>query len=95
MARKTETFSVTLTKNTLVERGGAWLLGVRITLEGEAQLKYESTTAWANPSAAKRYVKTLVEAHTPRKSCKLTATKTDDAGKPLQFVGEINYKEVE
>jgi len=93
MAKKVnETVKVTLSKNTLMEKGGAWLLEVSIATEGNSYAKLVSTTAWTNPSAAKRYLKVLVMENTPRKNIKLVQTKTNDAGKPYEFVGELSYK---
>lgn len=87
-----QTFHAQLTKNTIVEKGGAWLLEVRISNEGVALLEYSSITAWANASAAKRYIKQLVLEKTPRKSVKMAIAKTDTNDKPLQLIGELVYK---
>ena len=94
MAKKvTETMKVSLSKNTLVDRGGGWLLDIAIVIEGVAVAKYNSVTAWANPSAAKRYVKTVVESQTTRRSIKLTATpEVDDKNKAVKYLGEMVYK---
>lgn len=93
MAKKVnEKVTVTLTKNTLVEKGGAWLLDVSITTEGNTYAKLVSVTAWTNPSAAKRYLKTLILGNTPRKNIKLTVSKETPEGKPFELVGELQYK---
>jgi hypothetical protein len=93
MAKKVnEKVTVTLTKNTLVEKGGAWLLDVGITTEGNTYAKLVSVTAWTNPSAAKRYLKTLILGNTPRKNIKLTVSKETPEGKPFELVGELQYK---
>lgn len=84
MAKVNKTLKATLTKNTLVEKGGAWLLTI-----------YDEDTthsAWSNPSAAKRYLKQYVVDNTPRKSLKMEIASTNDAGKPTHMVGEISYK---
>jgi hypothetical protein len=52
------------------------------------------TSAWSNASAAKRWIKEMVQELTPRKSVKMIATtqNLDAKGKPLAFVGQIGYK---
>jgi hypothetical protein len=51
------------------------------------------TTAWANASSAKRWVKTQVQALTPRKSVKMVAgSAVDVKGKPVSFTGELAFK---
>jgi hypothetical protein len=93
MAKKVnEKVTVTLTKNTLVEKGGAWLLDISIATEGDTYAKLVSVTAWSNPSAAKRYLKTIILGNTPRKSIKLIATKNSNEDKPIEFAGELQYK---
>jgi hypothetical protein len=93
MAKKVnEKVTVTLTKNTLVEKGGAWLLDVSIATEGDPYAKLVSITAWTNPSAAKRYLKTIVLENTPRKNIKLAVSKSTPEGKPFELVGELQYK---
>lgn len=93
MAKKVaQNIKVTLEKNTLVEKGGAWLLEITITQDGLANPTYDATTAWANASAAKRWVKKVVVENTPRKSIKLIVSKSDSNNKPLALVGEMTYK---
>jgi len=93
MAKKVdEKVTVTLSKNTLTEKGGAWLLEVAITTVGNPYAKLVSTTAWTNPSAAKRYLKSIILENTPRKNIKLAVTKTTDEGKPYEMYGELLYK---
>ena len=94
MAKKVNhTFTVNITKNTLTERGGAWLLNILITKENDPLVVYGATTAWANPSAAKRWVKAVVQDLTPRKSVKLIAGENLDAkGKPVSFYGQLVFK---
>lgn len=93
MAKKvSKTFIVNLDKNTLVEKGGAWLLNLMVRDDESGSYDIDTSTAWANPSAAKRYVKTKVVELTPRKSIKLTVRKTDNADKPISIVGEMSYK---
>jgi hypothetical protein len=87
MAKKIEkTVKATLTKNTSVERGGAWLL----TITDNNSLATHS--AWSNPSAGKRYLKSFVVENTPRKSIKMEIKATDANGKPTHIAGELTYK---
>jgi hypothetical protein len=93
MAKKvTQTFKANLAKNTLVEKGGAWLLNICIQTEGADTCALDTNTAWSNPSAAKRYLKTVVLDNTPRKSIKMAVTKATAENKPLALDGELTYK---
>ena len=91
MAKVTKTLNATLTKNTAVEKGGAWLLTIT---EGYPILLSERGThsAWSNPSAAKRYLKQYVLDNTPRKSIKMVVQASNDAGKPTHISGELTWK---
>jgi hypothetical protein len=52
-----------------------------------------NTAAWSNASAGKRWVKSQVQALTPRKSVKMIAGEGKDAkGKPTSFVGVVTFK---
>ena len=86
MAKVTKTLKATLTKNTSVEKGGAWLL---IVDDGTGLMH----SAWSNPSAAKRYLKTYVQQNTPRKSIKMEIKVKDMNDKPVNIVGELTWKE--
>jgi hypothetical protein len=81
----TKTLKASLTKNTSVEKGGAWLLLV----EDEMGSMH---SAWSNPSAAKRYLKAYVQENTPRKSIKMEVKAINDLGKPTHLQGELTYK---
>lgn len=86
MAKKIEkTLEASLTKNTSVERGGAWLLLV-------SDANGDNHSAWSNPSAAKRYLKAYVQENTPRKAIKLTVQAADENGKPTHLTGELAWK---
>jgi hypothetical protein len=86
MAKVTRTLKVTLTKNTSVEKGGAWLLTID---DGISPFH----SAWTNPSAAKRHVKEYVIQNTPRKSIKMiAAVKHPETDKPINIVGELTWK---
>jgi hypothetical protein len=88
MAKVTKTLKATLTKNLAVEKGGAWLLTIT-----EDHLSDRPThSAWANPSAAKRFLKQWVIENTPRKSIKMVIGATNDAGKPTHLSGELSWK---
>ena len=72
-------------------KGGAWLTTIHITDEGMDKTIF--TAAWSNASAAKRWIKEMVQELTPRKSVKMIAsTNVDAKGKPVAFVGQIGYK---
>jgi hypothetical protein len=93
MAKKvTQTLKAHLAKNTIFDKGGAWLLEITIQTEGHNIHDLNTRTAWANPSAAKRYLKSVVLDNTPRKSIKMAITKTNDVDKPLTLEGELTYK---
>jgi hypothetical protein len=91
MAKKeSRKFVVNLNKNP--EKGGAWLAFVAVINEENVAVA-QVTTAWANASAAKRWVKTQVQALTPRKSVKVVAgSAVDVKGKPVSFTGELEFK---
>jgi len=84
----TRTFSATLTKNT--EKGGSWLCTASIRDEnGETTTK---TTAWANASAGKRWVKSELFEITGRKSLKLGIVQADVNEKPILIAGSVDFK---
>jgi hypothetical protein len=89
MAKKVDaTFSVEICKNT--EKGGAWLATYTITEDGVE--KGYVNEAWSNASAAKRWIKSKVVEHTPRKSIKLEITTKDLNDKPTCIKGQLTYK---
>lgn len=91
MAKKIEkSVKATLTKNTSVERGGAWLLTICQCEPNNEDVVTHS--AWSNPSAGKRYLKSFVVENTPRKSIKLEIKATDANGKPTHIAGELIYR---
>ena len=85
MAKVTKELKATLTKNTTVEKGGAWLLTINCCDD-------ITHSAWANPSAAKRYLKAYVQEKTPRKSIKMVVIATSPLGKPSHLTGELSWK---
>jgi len=86
MAKKIEkSLDASLTKNTSVERGGAWLL----TVEDDNGINH---SAWSNPSAAKRYLKAYIVENTSRKSIKLVVQAKDDKEKPTHLTGTLTWK---
>jgi len=86
MAKKIEkSLDASLTKNTSVERGGAWLL----TVEDDNGINH---SAWSNLSAAKRYLKAYVMENTTRKSIKMEIKATDEKEKPTHLTGSIAWK---
>jgi hypothetical protein len=92
MAKVTKTLNATLTKNTVVEKGGAWLLTIVEGYAGAVSAPEGMHSAWANPSAAKRYLKAYVQEHTPRKSIKMVIQATTPLGKPSHLSGELSWK---
>jgi len=92
MAKVTKTLNATLTKNTAVEKGGAWLLTITEGHLGAVSAPEGTHSAWANPSAAKRYLKAYVQEHTPRKSIKMSVVATTPLGKPSHLAGELSWK---
>ena len=94
MAKKvTQTLKAHLAKNTIFDKGGAWLLEIYIQTEGHNVYDLNTCTAWSNPSAAKRYLKSVVLDNTPRKSIKMVVTSGNlETGKPLTIDGELTYK---
>ena len=83
------------------EKGGAWLATVVAQRPDgsdnlnsiEPAIGISEVTAWKNASAAKRWVKTMVQAMTPRKSVKMNASKFDKSTeKPVAFTGSMEFK---
>ena len=88
----TQEMKVELEKNTLVEKGGAWQLTISIYEEFNSVPIYHKITAWANASAAKRWVRAQVLEQTNRKSIKLIVTKSDVNNKPISISGDMTFK---
>ena len=88
MAKKVQhTFTANLWLNT--EKGGAWIAEYHYGTEEVFKGLY---TAWKNASAAKRWLKSVVQEVTPRKSIKMVAGDAlDEKGKPVSFTGELKY----
>ena len=97
MAKKVAaTFVASIELNT--EKGGGWLAIVSVQKEAgsgfnsiqpaEGVSEYSS---WKNASAAKRWVKSMVLKHTPRKSVKMLPTKIANE-KPVAFTGTLQFK---
>ena len=93
MAKVTKTLNAALTKNTVVEKGGAWLLTITEGYPGSILSERGTHSAWANPSAAKRYLKQYVIDNTPRKSIKMEVKVKDLNDKPINLAGELTWKE--
>lgn len=92
MAKKVvKTFTANLNKNP--EKGGAWMAIVNVTTEGIEGSNVYNMAAWSNASAGKRWIKSQVQALTPRKSVKMIAGEGKDAkGKPTSFVGVVTFR---
>jgi len=92
MAKKINSmFSASIVKNQT--KGGAWLTTIKLTDEG-IDTPYDSyQAAWANASAAKRWIKEVLQKTTPRKSVKmLPGSELDDKQKPVVFAGAVTFK---
>jgi hypothetical protein len=81
------------------EKAGGWLARFKVVTPvpngtgGFVNEEYIETTAWKNASAGKRWIKSMVQAHTPRKSIKLEVVGKDLAtDKPTALSGELTYK---
>ena len=92
MAKKVvKTFTANLNKNP--EKGGAWMAIVTVSTDGIEGSNVVNMAAWSNASAGKRWIKSQVQALTPRKSVKMIAGEGKDAkGKPTSFVGVVTFK---
>ena len=92
MAKKvSKIFKADLKKNDV--KGGAWMALVSVSDENVDTVDVLLSTAWANASAGKRWIKEQVQALTPRKSVKMVAGEEKDAkGKPTFFSGELTFK---
>ena len=85
----TKTFDASIVLNP--EKGGGWLAKWHIH-DGE-QVVVTTYSSWKNASAAKRWLKAEVQAHTPRKSVKmLPGSQVDVKGKPTSFSGSLTFK---
>lgn len=100
MAKKVAAkFVATITLNEA--KAGGWLAIVSVQKEAGTSVNsiqpaegLSVYSSWKNASAAKRWVKEMVQEHTPRKSVKMLVTKEDKTtGKPQAFVGSLEYKE--
>lgn len=84
-------FSASIVKNQ--SKGGAWLTTIKLTDEG-IEAPYDSyQAAWANASAAKRWIKEVLQATTNRKSIKMIVNDLrDEKQKPVLIEGSTSYK---
>lgn len=92
MAKKIDAkFVATLVKNT--ERGGAWLAEVTIEHDGLDKPVFNAYSSWSNAGGAKRWVKSVLQANTNRKSVKFVEGEPkDEKGKPIMFTGNLAFK---
>lgn len=104
MAKKiTQRFTASIELNP--EKAGAWMAEISISnlYDGpnerlgagntDEAVILANRSAWKNASAAKRWIKTQVLEHTPRKSVKMVVTKEDGTtGKPTLLFGVLEYK---
>jgi hypothetical protein len=89
--RVTANFNGELRKNNV--RGGGWIAEYSVTRADLDKPVAANYSAWANPSAGKKWLKEMVLAHTPKKSIKMVAgTDKDDKGKPIYFNGDVPFK---
>jgi len=92
MAKKVSSiFSANIVKNQ--SKGGAWLATIQLNDEGIDAPYSSYQAAWANASAAKRWIKEVLLVTTPRKSVKmLPGSELDAKQKPVVFAGAITFK---
>ena len=91
MAKK-QTFTVKVSASIdTADKASAWF-SVFIIEDETGVPTTEIYGAWKNASAVKRWVKAMMQAHTPRKSIKLIPAGEDAKGKPTSFSGTLTYK---
>jgi hypothetical protein len=91
MAKKV-TYSVDAQARKNTEKGGAWLATFTLRNEDEQEVVFETTTAWTNANACKRWLKSVVVERTTRKSIKMSVTATDANDKATVVVGTLVFK---
>lgn len=75
------------------EKGGAWLAVVLISELDEPHSEVQFHSAWTSASGAKRWVKAIVQMHTPRKTIKMDSQVVNsETNKPVAFYGGFEYK---
>lgn len=92
MAKKVNClFDAELRKNNV--KGGAWIAEFSVTRDEQERAIAAAYSAWANPSAAKKWLKERVLEHTNKKSIKMVANSERDAkDKPVFFDGKVVFK---
>lgn len=92
MAKKVNAhFNGELRKNNV--KGGAWVAEFSITRSDFDKPVTAEYTSWANPSAGKKWLKEMVQTHTPKKTIKMVAgTDKDAKDKPIYFNGDVLFK---
>lgn len=92
MAKKINcVFDAELRKNNV--KGGAWVAEYSVTRDDQDRPVAAGYAAWANPSAAKKWLKDMVLEHTNKKSIKMVANSERDAkDKPIFFNGTVAFK---
>jgi len=84
-------FNGELRKNNV--KGGAWIAEYVVTRSDEERPVAADYSAWANPSAGKKWLKEMVLTHTNKKSIKMVAgTDKDAKDKPIYFNGDVVFK---
>ena len=84
-------FNAELIKNQ--EQGGAWLAEFYVERDDLMKPVASGRNAFSNPSAGKRWIKTMVLEHTNKKSIKMIANEERDAkDKPVFFNGNVVFK---
>jgi hypothetical protein len=74
-------------------KGGAWIAEFHVTRDDQERPVAANYSAWANPSAAKKWLKEMVLKHTNKKSIKMVASAERDAkDKPVFFEGKVAFK---
>jgi hypothetical protein len=92
MAKKVNcVFDAELRKNDV--KGGGWIAEFHVTRDDQDRPVAANYSAWANPSAGKKWLKEMVLAHTNKKSIKMVANNERDAkDKPIFFEGKAVFK---
>lgn len=90
MAKKeTQVFTANISLNK--EKGGGWLAKVTVS-KADGSVAHQEFSAWKNATAAKKWVKEQVKAHTPRKSISFIGADLNDKNKPQVLTGLLQYK---
>jgi hypothetical protein len=74
------------------DKGRAGLAEYKLIDESDGSILIHEFSAWTNPSAAKRWVKQVLSATTPRKSMSFLGSNFNEKQKPMYFYGSVRFK---